>query len=328
MTFTSSSPTQTATGCLGIDFGGTKVAFRACTARPEVLEAAFRWPSAGGLEADLLEFDACWQELRARCAAPIGSVGVAVAATVNRDGRVAAWPSRPSWVGFDLSQFLLSRFPGATVRWADDGNLGALAEAHQANCCDLAYIGVGTGIGGGLVLGGRPYPCLQAGSELGHLVVDRRGAVCSCGRVGCVQATASGPATLSRAARLRGSPVSMAELRDGLTGDAPWAQSAVRETAAALATTVVNLSELLGLRLIRIGGGFAHQLAGLVPTVIGEADRLDRLAHAHAAIEPAAFGGLSSLAGALLLARQPALADRPLPDAPGADASSRQCAGC
>jgi kanosamine 6-kinase len=298
---------MTPANSLGVDFGGTKVAFRAGPPGPAA-EGFFRWPSPARLADDINAFDAFWAEFRGGCG-PIMSVGVAMPATVNRAGHIAAWPSRPGWVGVDLREFLASRFPGATVSWADDGQLAALAEGREAGCPDLAYLGVGTGVGGGLLLRGLPYPGLARGSELGHMIIDRGGPPCSCGRRGCVQAVASGPATLGRAARLRGGAVTTAELRDACAAGLRWGTGAIRETAAALAAAVVNVTELLGPPLIRIGGGFAHELTCLVPEVIAEAARLDRPAHPHARIEPAALGGLSSLAGALLLAQQPSLAD-------------------
>jgi kanosamine 6-kinase len=289
--------------CLGIDLGGTKAALRVSGGRAAVPDACFRWPEPGSLRADLAALDACLDEFLARCGQPIVSVAAAVPATVT-GGRVVSWPNRPSWIGFGLREFLLGRFPSAVVRMADDGQAAALAEARQAGCQNLAYIGVGTGVGGGLVLSGKAYPRLSVGSELGHLVIDRRGPLCRCGRRGCVQALASGPATLARAARLRGSAVSAGELRDACARKDRWALAALADTSAALATAVVIVTELLGPRLIRIGGGFAHQITSLVPAVITAAVALDRPAHPHAPVQAAAFGAWSSLAGALLLATE------------------------
>lgn len=291
--------------CLGIDFGGTKVALAVSGVGADCWQgtpdAYFRWPAPGNLESDLAALDAGLSALRARLRDKIWSVGVAMAATVI-DGRVAAWPNRPFWTGLDVAAVLCSRFPGAKIRWADDGQAAALAEARQASCADLAYLGVGTGVGGGLVLGGRPWPRLDVGSELGHLVIDRAGPKCRCGRNGCVQAIASGPATVERAAALRGGPVSVTGLLAAHAAGEPWAVRAVRTTAAALATVVVNLTEIISPSLIRIGGGFGSAITGLVAEVAAEADALGRPAHPRAPIQPAAFGGGSSLAGALLLA--------------------------
>ena len=98
------------------------------------------------------------------------------------------------------------------VFYSATGNVAALAEAHAAGRPDLLYLGVGTGVGGGIVLGGRLLPGPSRGScEIGHLIVDRSAARCDCGRRGCVQSVASGPAVLRRAARGRGAEVTFAE---------------------------------------------------------------------------------------------------------------------
>ncbi|MGJ3560808.1 ROK family protein [Streptomyces sp. INA 01156] len=121
---------------------------------------------------------------------------------------MVAWPSRPSWAGLRVGTLLERVLPGVPVAHEDDGSLAALAEAAATGARDLAYLGVGTGIGGGLVLGGALHSGPRGGAaEIGHMVVDPGGPVCVCGRVGCLQAVASGTATLARAAALLGAPV-------------------------------------------------------------------------------------------------------------------------
>ena len=297
-------------GQLGIDIGGTKVAF---IARPDLAAGcgaaeSWRpvlrrdWPSSSGLSADLDALGAWCAEVRAASPGPIGSVGASVPATLGPDGQVTTWPNRPHWAGFALLGFLRGELPGARIRCADDGNLAALAEARESGQPDLAYLGVGTGVGGGLVLGGRVRPTLSEGCELGHLIIDSGGPVCTCGRRGCLQAVASGPATLRRAGLARGRQVQLGELADGYASGESWAVGVVTESAVALAAAVVNLTELLKIGLVRIGGGFAATLTSLIPAVITETARLARPGHPPARIEPAVLGADSSLRGALLLA--------------------------
>jgi kanosamine 6-kinase len=274
------------------------------TSSSAIYEAEFTWPRDGGLVADLRAFDVCCLDFLARCDESIEAVGVAFPATLDSQGRVVAWPNRPSWTGFSARSFLTSAFPGAVICCADDGNAAALAEARETGCGDLAFIGVGTGIGGGLVLRGQVYPSLTSGCEIGHLVVAPRGPRCVCGRRGCAQAIASGPATLRRAALLREGSVTPDELCEGWALGRSWAVAAVDETAAALAALVVSLGELLRLGLITIGGGFAVALDGLVPAVVAKAAQLNRPGHTHAPVRAAALGSRSSLYGALLVARE------------------------
>ncbi|MEV4139945.1 ROK family protein [Dactylosporangium sp. NPDC049742] len=222
------------------------------------------------------------------------------------NGRVTAWPTRPSWIGLDLAGFLGGLFAGTPVHLADDGDLAALAEADALGCDRLVYAGVGTGVGGGIILDGRPVPGPGRGScELGHVVVDRRGDRCDCGRRGCVQAEASGPATLRRAAAAAGAVVSFEDLRAGFLARTPWAVAAIEQGCAALAAALIGTTELLHPEAIVIGGGFAASLPGYVEQVASELDMLARPGHCPAPVLPARLGDRSSLAGAILAAGGP-----------------------
>ncbi len=255
--------------------------------------------------------------LRERWPGTIDAVGIAMPATVAPDGIVTAWPSRPQWTGLDLRRLLDAVAAGAPAGFADDGDLAALAEARHAGRDDIVYLGVGTGIGGGIVLDGRSRPGAGRGScEVGHIVVDRSGPVCVCGRRGCLQAVASGPATLRRAAGQAGRDVDFGQLRDGWRDGEAWAVAAVTETCAALAAAVVSLGELLHPTVAIIGGGFATGLPGFVPRVAAEARTLGRPGHPPPPVAAAALGGLSSLFGAVQLARHLAA---PAPHTAGTD---------
>ncbi|MEO3762957.1 ROK family protein [Streptomyces sp. B8F3] len=181
----------------------------------------------------------------------------------------------------------------------------ALAEAAEADCPDVVYLGVGTGVGGGCVLGGRSVPGIARGSsEVGHMLVYRSGPVCDCGRRGCLQAVASGPATLRRAAQRRGREVTYDELAAAVGHDGPWARETLAETCSALGAAVVTLGEVQRPAIAVVGGGFTTGIPQLVPEVITRAGELRRTGVPVPEVRPAALDGLSSLAGALLLARQ------------------------
>ncbi|WP_320064910.1 ROK family protein [Micromonospora sp. RTGN7] len=314
-------PGQSGVGVLGVDIGGTKVALRAeevdgdapatpagaATAErgtsPGAYERILTWPG-GGVEADVAALAGAVGALRATSGLRFAAVAVAMPGTTDPTGRVTVWPGRPSWAGLRLDETLRRIFPGSRTAWADDGDLAALAEARHVGADDVVYLGVGTGVGGGVVLGGRPLPGTGRGSpEVGHLIVAVDGPRCDCGRHGCLQAIASGPATLRRAGALRGAEVTFAELRDGLEQDRPWAHDAVRPSGTALAAAVVSLGELVDPSVAVLGGGFAAGLPGFVGLVEREVARLARPGRPVPAVRAAALGGLSSLHGAVALAR-------------------------
>jgi kanosamine 6-kinase len=288
---------------LGVDIGGTKVALRVETDAGRVVEeTTFAWVPRHSAARDLAQLTEHVAALRTRLGAPLRAVGVALPATVRPDGRVTAWPNRPEWTDLDLDTALRPLFGDIPVAWADDGDLGALAEARAAACDDLLYVGVGTGVGGGLVLNGAPCPG-RGSFEIGHLIVDLEGARCTCGRRGCLQAIASGPATLQRATRLRGAPTTSADLRPALRDGEAWAVAAVDRTCRALAAAVAGVRELVHPQRVVLGGGFVAGVPEVVERVSSCLAELSRPGLTPLVVAPAVLGGLSSLRGAVSLAR-------------------------
>ncbi len=103
----------------------------------------------------------------------------------------------PGWNDFDIAGTLRER-TGIPVIALNDANAAAMAEVYHGagrGTSSIALITVGTGIGGGLVIDGRPYAGQSgAAGELGHLVLRPRGRRCACGNFGCAEAYASAAA--------------------------------------------------------------------------------------------------------------------------------------
>lgn len=267
-------------------------------------EHAFEWRDSDDFSVDLGLLRTEIETLRKRWGKRVDLVGLAMPATVDPNGKVTTWPGRPSWTGVDLHGVLDHLFPAQRTAYADDGDLAALAEAREIGHDDIVYLGVGTGVGGGIVLHGRLHPGLgRASCEIGHIIIDQSGERCDCGRYGCLQSVASGPATLRRASAKSGRPIDFAELQAGLKSGDQWAVEAVEATCAALAAAVVSLGELLDPAVAVIGGGFAAGLPGFVSDVAEQVHALARPGHRPPMVRAASLGGRSSLYGALLLAR-------------------------
>ncbi|MGV9557688.1 ROK family protein [Streptomyces sp. NPDC003401] len=288
---------------LGLDIGGTKVALRAEIPGGEVRERVARWHGRG-VASDLARLAAEVRLLHREVPGGFAAVGIALPATVGPDDRVVVWPSRPEWIGLDVRGAMAELFPDTPVGWADDGDLAALAEAEATGCADVLYVGIGTGVGGGLTSGAGPLPGLGRGSfEFGHVVTDPDGPSCRCGRRGCLQSTASGPATLARASRLRGAEVTYRRLREGLVHREPWAVQAVDRTCHRIALAVTGVRELMHPALVVVGGGFADGLPGFVDTVAHHVHALARPGVHAPPVRASCRGGLTSLYGAVALAR-------------------------
>lgn len=116
-------------------------------------------------------------------------------------GSVVKPPIMPGWDKFPLRQQLSREF-NLPVLVENDANLGAVAERWRGagqGYQHLAYIKIGTGIGGGLMLDGKIYRG-QRGSagEIGHITITRDGPPCRCGSYGCLESMASAPAIINR----------------------------------------------------------------------------------------------------------------------------------
>ncbi len=104
--------------------------------------------------------------------------------------------------------------------------------------------------------------------------------------------------------RARGAPVTFDELRAGLRDRLPWAVAALDRTARALATAITGVGELVHPERAVLGGGFTAGIPDLLPRVTTHLTTHHRPGHPTPPLSPARLSGLSSLRGALLLARR------------------------
>ena len=198
---------DTAARLLGaIEAGGTKFECAVAT-DPDAILASQRFPTTTPDEtfAQVLEFfDACQSRHGTLDAFGIGSFGPLQLDPVSPSyGRILASP-KAGWGGFDLTAPLCRRYARPVVL-DTDVNAAALAEWHQRaaqNIRSLVYVTVGTGIGGGAVIDGRPVHGLGH-PEMGHIRVQRHAQDLSFAGVcpfhhDCLEGLASGPAIVAR----------------------------------------------------------------------------------------------------------------------------------
>jgi glucokinase len=181
----------------------------------------------------------------------------------------------PGWENIPLHEVLEEEF-GAPAVVDNDANAAALGE-HRFGAGrglpDLMYITVSTGVGGGWVLGGRPWRGHDGlAGEIGHMVVDPAGPLCLCGRRGCVERLASGPYMAADAEeQLRVDPTAGPILRElwGL-GAAPGTLTGRIVAEAAEAGDELALSILLrGARSLGVGIGNAANLINPQRFILG-----------------------------------------------------------
>jgi glucokinase len=167
------------------------------------------------------------------------------------------------WRDFPLVDRVRAAVGDVPVTLGVDAHCFALGEAWTGagrGVDDLLGIVVSTGVGGGLVLGGRPAPGRTGNAaHIGHMVVDQNGEACPCGSYGCVETYASGPRMVARARRFGWRPDEPGADAQVLAADAaagdPVAQRVFDDGAQALAAGIVSTAITVDLTFVVIGGG-------------------------------------------------------------------------
>jgi len=255
---------------LALDFGGTKLAAAAVEPGMRSFRARASVPSPldKSAEADREIMLALAEEVLGgeRPAA----VGVSFGGPVRHgEGVVLLSHHVPDWEDFPLAEWLRERF-GAPAVVENDANAAALGEWRYGagrGTRHFLYVTVSTGIGGGIVIGGELYRGADGlAGEIGHMVVDPDGPRCTCGRRGCLEALASGPAIADRARELLASQPRPAEgriIRELVGGDP--SRITAREVAAAAARGDPLAAEILREAGEALGFGLAQAIALLNP---------------------------------------------------------------
>ncbi len=212
--------------------------------------------------------------MRAVSEGEIGAVGFGIPALIDRrEGRAVMAVNLPL-ADIVFAEVMTERL-GLPVFVDNDANLAVLAEHRRGaavGCTEVVMLTIGTGIGGGLVLGGQLYRgAVGAGAELGHTVIDLNGPPCqgNCPNFGCVEAMASGTALAREATRIAGErPASAlaAALADGqallgplvteLAYDGDAAALEVLELVGTrLGVAIANFVNVFNPQVVVIGGG-------------------------------------------------------------------------
>ena len=294
---------------LALDVGGTKIAAGLVDAEGRLLHQNRQPTPRGG------DTDEVWAAAERTIATAMEQAGGAVAGVgISSAGPISVPDGTVSpvnigaWRGFPIRDRVAAAVPGVPVRLAGDGLCMALGEhwrgAGQGATFMLGMV-VSTGIGGGLILDGGPYPGRTGNAgHVGHVVVDLDGPACSCGGRGCVEAIASGPHLVSWA-RDRGWHGSDArELADCAARGEDVAVLAFRRGARAVAVMIASVAATCDLDLVVIGGGVAN--AGPVlfdPLRDALRDYAGLGFISDLRVLPAALGGDAGLVGAAALLR-------------------------
>jgi glucokinase len=310
----------------GIDLGGTKIQAVVVDQKHDVLGQARRpTPRDGGPEAVAAEMvETLLEAVAGAQVAPteLSGVGVGSPGVVDEAaGSVGHARNLPMWEEpFPLADRLSQSFRtpvsiGNDVQVAVDAEFTLGAGIPYSSLLGVFW---GTGVGGGLILDGKPWLGRGAAGEFGHMVVKRDGARCPCGRRGCVEAYAGRAAMEGRARRAleKGQKTQLFTLmekagRNRLTSGVwakalarrdPLATRLVQRAIAALGAGIASAVNLLDLEAVVIGGGLGTRLGAPYAKQIERAMILHLfVSERPPAVHVAALGDLGGAIGATLL---------------------------
>lgn len=188
-------------------------------------------------------------------------IAFGLAMPITRAGLAGAGTLLPAWAEINPRNELARLIPDCPVYVGNESDLGALGEylfGWGQGKRDLTYVKLGTGIGGGIVLGGR----LQRGSsgtaaEIGHITLDHQGRRCPCGNRGCLERYAGGRALLDSARRDGLEIDDLPSLvRRARSGDVAC-RRILHEAGMMIGTAIGTLVNLTGPELVVLGGSLS-----------------------------------------------------------------------
>jgi len=263
---------------MGVDIGGTKVAVGLVDAAGKIVAQgraamAANGTAEEGLQAVTRAIDSHWSD-------QVRGIGICAPGPLDpTTGVILNPPNVPCWRNFSLGETMTGKY-SVPVKVDNDANAAALAETRWGAArgyCYVFYATLGTGIGTGIVFDGRIYHGKTgSAAEGGHMSIDYRGPRCGCGKLGCIEILAAGPAIGARARAKLSAASSHSAILDlaksnissvtsEIVGQAyaagdPLAGEILQETVELLTIWLGNTVDLLDPDVIVMGGGVAAML--------------------------------------------------------------------
>jgi len=305
---------------VGVDLGGSKIAAVVADASGNIeARSSANTLAAEGPESVIQRLIACIREV----SAGVEVAGIGIGAAGGHDigkGVVTFSPNLPGWHNIPLGDIIRREF-GLPTYVHNDCTLAALGE-HRFGAAvgveNLVYIGLGTGIGGGIIVDGQVYSGTSgAAGEIGHMIIDVNGPPCVCGSAGCWETFASGSAVARQAAREMEAGV-LTAIRRYAGGDVKkvtaetvfraaqdddyFANELISRTAYYVGIGLVNVVNIFSPQLVLIGGGLSKMGSLLLdPAVEVVKERAFRVSSQAVRIEVARLGDDAASLGAVAL---------------------------
>ncbi len=242
------SDNENAKASIGIDIGGTKICMGLISPEGKILR---RLETKTGPD---LSYKAVGEKIANHMADLLGAVsredvkavGFGLPGTTDSEQGFIEFAPNLGWRNVPFGSFMREKL-GSDMYFVQETHAAVLAEylfGAGRGCEDIACVAIGTGVGCGLMLKGQLYRgAFNIAGELGHIIVEKNGKLCACGRVGCLEAYGSGPSIAK-------------SLRDQI-GDAQDLKTEdlfrmAREGREDIRREIIGLVEYIGMGLVNI----------------------------------------------------------------------------
>jgi glucokinase len=203
----------------------------------------------------------------------IAGVGIGSPGPLDRKSGVVINTPNLGWRNFPLRDLIANavQMPATLDNDANCATYGEWWLGAGRDVETLVGLTLGTGIGGGIVLGGEIYHgCSDVAGEIGHMTIDSNGRRCKCGNYGCLEAYASGPAIALRAVegieagtesmlqemvKGRLEEITAATVYEGVVAGDPYASEVMKDTAKFLGAGIASIINILNPEMVVIAGG-------------------------------------------------------------------------
>jgi glucokinase len=247
---------------IGLDLGGTNFRAAAIDRNGRILaKVAGPTNSEAGREAIVGDIAAAVNSLRRnRPGDQLAGIGVALAGFILMErGLVLSSPNIPPFENFAARDEIQARLETPVIL-ENDANAAALGEKWMGagrDVDDLVLLTLGTGIGGGIIVGGRVLRgCLGMAAEMGHTTVNPTGIPCACGNTGCLEKHASATAVTTMARHLNlGDNLTSEEVYKLALGGNTSAKRVFECMGSALGIGLANLVQTFNFPLYLLSGG-------------------------------------------------------------------------
>lgn len=297
---------------IGVDLGGTNLRAAAIAHDGKMLQKIEGSTElSAGREAVVSDIVASILKLRASAGSDrLIGIGIGVPGfLIIEKGVISTSPNLPGFENFAIRDEI-ERLLQTPVLLENDANAAALGEkwigaGHDVD--DLILLTLGTGIGGGIIAGGKVlHGSVGMAGEIGHMTVVPEGNPCSCGNIGCLEKHASATAVTAMARMLGlGDHVTSKDVYDLALAGNPKAHMCFERMGVALGIALASLVNIFNFPLYLLGGGVLGAWDLFAPVMLAEIKRRSLTYRSTTTrIEKATLGGDAGLYGAAYLPYQ------------------------